>query len=95
MSFQQTLLEMRDILGKSKFSQVPQLTSSRPLDIHKTFDIIPDDFSGKRHAVLIGINYVGQNGELRGCQSDVLNMVSVWGWLLRTINSVFCRLTTN
>jgi Caspase domain len=29
---------------------------------------------GKRRALLIGINYIGQQGELRGCHADVKNM---------------------
>ncbi|KAJ3207597.1 Ca(2+)-dependent cysteine protease [Dinochytrium kinnereticum] len=29
---------------------------------------------GKRRAVFIGINYIGQNGELKGCHQDVRNM---------------------
>ncbi|KAI8848687.1 caspase domain-containing protein [Chytridium lagenaria] len=32
--------------------------------------------SGKRRAVFIGINYIGQNGELKGCHQDVRNMKS-------------------
>ncbi|KAJ3107955.1 Ca(2+)-dependent cysteine protease [Phlyctochytrium bullatum] len=31
---------------------------------------------GKRRALFIGINYVGQNGELRGCHQDVKNMTA-------------------
>lgn len=62
LSFQETLLEMRTILGEGRFKQIPQLTSSRPLDIHHKFDLVPDDFNGTRRAVLIGINYVGQQG---------------------------------
>lgn len=30
--------------------------------------------SGQRKALLIGINYFGQNGELRGCINDVHNV---------------------
>ena len=30
--------------------------------------------SGKRKALLIGINYIGQRGQLRGCINDVKNM---------------------
>lgn len=76
MSIQQVLLAMRDKLRSSGFSQIPQLSSSRKLDIHTPFTIIPENFSGKRLAVVIAINYVGQQGELRGCQNDAHNMVS-------------------
>jgi len=65
LSFQEVLLKMRGILSKSKFTQIPQLTSSRPLDIHHKFALVPDNFSGTKRAVLIGINYQGQNGTLR------------------------------
>jgi metacaspase-1 len=56
LSFQDVLLQMRKILSASSYSQVPQLTSSRPLDIHTPFHIIPkENFSGTRRAVMIGI----------------------------------------
>jgi hypothetical protein len=74
LSFQEVLLKMRGILGQGKYTQVPQLTSSRPLDIHTPFFIIPDNFTGTRRAVMVGINYVGQQGELSGCHNDVGNM---------------------
>lgn len=36
---------------------------------------MPDSgFAGAKRAVLIGINYVGQQGELSGCHNDVGNM---------------------
>ena len=64
LSFQQVLLAMRDILKQGRFTQIPQLTSSRPLDIHHKFDLVPDTgFTGTRRAVLIGINYHGQDGK--------------------------------
>ena len=60
LSFQEVLLAMRGILSQGRFTQVPQLSSSRPLDIHHKFSLVPDDFSGTRRAVMIGINYVGK-----------------------------------
>jgi len=75
LSFQDTLLQMRDVLSEGKYTQIPQLSSSRPLDIHTKFDLVPDSgFSGTKRSVLIGINYVGQDGELAGCHNDVGNM---------------------
>jgi metacaspase-1 len=65
LSFQDVLLEMREVLRSSGYQQVPQLTSSRPLDIGQEFNIVPANFSGTRRAVMIGINYVGQQGQLR------------------------------
>lgn len=75
LSYKQTLMAVREKLGKKGFSQIPQLASSRETNLDDTFTLIPEDFSGTRRAVMIGINYVGHNpGELRGCHNDVLNM---------------------
>jgi len=74
LSFQDVLMNMRSVLSSKNFGQIPQLTSSRPMDIKTKFDLTPDGFSGKKRAVIIGINYVGQSGELSGCQNDALNM---------------------
>ena len=74
LSFQEVLLSMRGVLKQGSYDQIPQLSSSRPLDIQQPFSIIPDGFSGKRYAVMIGINYIGQQGQLSGCHNDVGNM---------------------
>lgn len=73
------LRQMRDVLEEKRFEQIPQLTSSRMIDVHEPFVITPTDgsFSHKNNtqrAVLIGINYKGQNGELSGCHNDVHNV---------------------
>lgn len=75
LTFQEVLLQMRDVLKKGGYSQIPQLTSSRPLDIKQKFDIVPSDATGTRRAVIIGINYVGQQGQLSGCHNDAINMM--------------------
>lgn len=59
---------------QSGFDQVPQLTSSRLIDVRKPFKIINEQGYGTKRAVLIGINYTGQQGELSGCHNDVKNM---------------------
>jgi len=74
LSFQDVLTGMRGILSTQNYEQIPQLSSSRKMDIETKFDLTPDDFSGTKRAVLIGINYVGQQGELSGCHNDVLNI---------------------
>lgn len=75
LSFTQVLTQMRENLDKKGFSQIPQLTSSNPIDVNTDFDLVPKSATGTRRAVMIGINYVGHNpGELRGCHNDVLNM---------------------
>ncbi len=66
---------MREILAASKYTQIPQLTSSRQLDVHSPFEIVPAGCTGTKRAVIIGINYVGQQGELSGCHNDAHNMM--------------------
>lgn len=84
LSFQEVLLKIRDILKASKYTQIPQLTSSRQLDVHSPFEIVPSGSTGTKRAVIIGINYIGQQGELSGCQNDCWNMIAyikdVWGF---------------
>ena len=74
LSFQQVLIKMRNVLSKGSYQQIPQLTASRPLDIHHKFDLVPEQCTGTRRAVMIGINYTGQQGQLSGCHNDVENM---------------------
>ena len=63
------LREMRGNLRSMGFDQIPQLTSSRMIDVEKTMHIVPPGAKGRRRAVLIGINYVGQQGQLSGCHN--------------------------
>jgi hypothetical protein len=70
---------MRDVLEGRGFEQVPQLTSSRIIDVHDPFVITPTGGSFKhksntKRALLIGINYTGQKGQLSGCHNDVHNV---------------------
>ena len=62
---------MRQILKEKRFTQVPQLSSSKPLNLNETVDLTPGSNRAKK-ALMIGINYIGQNGELSGCHNDVL-----------------------
>jgi hypothetical protein len=75
-TFQEIVLKMREILKKSGYAQIPQLSSSRPMDLQEDFSIAPNDssFTGTRRAVVIGINYTGMKGELSGCQNDANNV---------------------
>ena len=76
LSFVQVLRKMRENLEEKGFSQIPQLTSSTVIDVNRTFDLVPDETSGTRRALLIGINYTGHDqGVLSGCHNDVLNMI--------------------
>lgn len=62
MSWVTVLRKMRVELNNMGFRQVPQLTSSRMIDVNQTMHIVPPGSKGRRRAVLIGINYVGQQG---------------------------------
>jgi metacaspase-1 len=59
LSYQEVLLQMREILKSANYTQIPQLSSSRPLDIKEKFDLVPSDITGTKRAVMVGINYVG------------------------------------
>lgn len=74
MSWVECLRKLRTELNNMGFSQVPQLTSSRMIDVNKIMRIVPPGSTGRRRALLIGINYTGQQGELRGCHNDVLHV---------------------
>ena len=75
MSFVQVLTRMRQILNKGKYTQIPALSASRKMDVNDKFEIVPSGSkNGTKRAVLIGINYVGQKGELSGCHNDVGNI---------------------
>lgn len=74
MSWVQLLRQMRSVLNGMGFDQIPQLTSSRMMDVERTMHIVPPGSNGTKRAVLIGINYTGQQGELRGCHNDVKNI---------------------
>jgi hypothetical protein len=76
LTFEQVLLKMRGILQEG-YTQIPQLTSSRPMDVQATFDLVPPSCEGgTRRALLIGINYTGHSqGVLSGCHNDVKNML--------------------
>lgn len=84
LSFQEVLLKLRGEMSSGRFTQIPQLTSSRSLDINTPFEIVPDSCTGTKRALLIGINYIGQQGQLSGCHNDVLNMTEyikdIWGF---------------
>eukprot|EP01061_Rhynchopus_euleeides_P004297 TRINITY_DN1355_c1_g1_i1.p1 TRINITY_DN1355_c1_g1~~TRINITY_DN1355_c1_g1_i1.p1 ORF type:complete len:330 (+),score=159.38 TRINITY_DN1355_c1_g1_i1:60-1049(+) len=74
-TWMQLLRQMRTILRKKRYEQVPQLSTSRKVDLHNQFEIC-GALDGTHRALLIGINYVGhQQGRLSGCVNDVLGMM--------------------
>lgn len=74
MTWVAVLRKMRTVLRGMGYDQVPQLTSSRLIDVNKEMYIVPPGSTGAKRAVLVGINYVGQKGQLSGCHNDVRNV---------------------
>mmetsp|Transcript_11670 Transcript_11670/g.34314 ORF Transcript_11670/g.34314 Transcript_11670/m.34314 type:complete len:194 (-) Transcript_11670:118-699(-) len=74
LSWVDLLRRMRVQLGEMGYEQVPQLTSSEIIEVTEPMHIVPPGSPGTRRAVLVGINYCGQSGELSGCHNDVLNI---------------------
>lgn len=74
LSWIDLLQRMRSVLKHKGFDQVPQLSSSRMIDVGNPFHIVPPTSNGRRRAVLIGINYEGQQGQLSGCHNDAMNI---------------------
>jgi len=75
ITFQQILLKLRGRLAQSGMSQIPQLTSSRSLELEEQpFSLTSSANGGTKRALLVGINYYGQIGQLSGCINDVLNV---------------------
>lgn len=68
------LKDTRKILDRKGFTQIPQLSTSRALDMTESFDFKPGE--GRTRSLFIGINYVGQQGELGGCHNDCVHMMS-------------------
>ena len=64
---------MWEQLKRLGYDQVPQLSSSRWIDVYRPMYIVPPR-SGKRRAMIIGINYVGQQGQLKACHNDAENI---------------------
>jgi len=77
ITFQQVLLKLRSTLEQRGFDQIPQLTSSRPLEVQEIpFTCLSPSRQShsQARALLVGINYHGQSGELAGCHNDVFRM---------------------
>lgn len=75
LSYVGILRKMRDAMGDLGFDdQHPQLSCSREIDVNRTMHVVPPGNVGNKRALLIGINYTGQKGELKACHNDVKNM---------------------
>jgi len=65
------LKQMRSILRSKSYAQIPMLSASHKLNLEERFSVLNPAPSGRRRAVLIGINYVGTEAQLAGCHNDV------------------------
>mmetsp|Transcript_2674 Transcript_2674/g.5757 ORF Transcript_2674/g.5757 Transcript_2674/m.5757 type:complete len:409 (-) Transcript_2674:175-1401(-) len=75
LSFKEIIWKMRKTLIKDPYRQIPQMSSMNPIDVNTKFDLFPDTATGTKRAVMIGVNYVGdEDNELSGSHNDVLNM---------------------
>eukprot|EP00756_Hemistasia_phaeocysticola_P007666 Hpha_TRINITY_DN14352_c0_g1::TRINITY_DN14352_c0_g1_i1::g.86615::m.86615 len=72
------LLEgVRAYLYHKKYPQRPQLSCSHKIDLSATFEIAPEGFTGRRKALMMGINYSKEEkGRLDGCCNDVRRMIN-------------------
>mmetsp|Transcript_48796 Transcript_48796/g.57013 ORF Transcript_48796/g.57013 Transcript_48796/m.57013 type:complete len:249 (-) Transcript_48796:389-1135(-) len=81
LTFSEVLEQMRTVLDE-EYEQIPQLSSSHALDVSTPFTVVGGE--GTKRALLIGINYIGQNGELSGCHNDALRikkyLMDVYGY---------------
>jgi len=75
ISWVDVLEQMREKLLQRGFDQIPQLSTSDQLDVvNESFSCVNPGgsySSGRKRALMIGICYRGQQGELSGCHNDV------------------------
>jgi len=61
-TWSQLLRGAREFLRAEKFTQVPQLSTSRRVDLNARFELAPHGGANNK-SLFIGINYIGQQGE--------------------------------
>jgi hypothetical protein len=82
MTYGKVLTHMQRVCERNNYTQVPLLSSSRPIQINKDpFQIVPDNFNNKsrngtKRALIIGINYTNSVYELPGCHNDCRNVIA-------------------
>ena len=77
LTFVDVFLRAKKVVKAKGFDQIPQLSSSRNIDVNQPFDLMSNSHGNKgtRYAVLIGINYTThKQGRLSGCHNDVANI---------------------
>lgn len=67
------LKQMRGIL-EGQYTQIPMLSGSRRMNMNEPYSPLHPEPSGRKRALLVGINYVGTRNELRGCHNDMETM---------------------
>ena len=76
MTFGDLCTSAQALLKQRGYTQIPQLCSSHQINLNEErFNVWNPNRNGRSKALLIGINYPGQNGELSGCVNDVAMMV--------------------
>eukprot|EP01063_Lacrimia_lanifica_P004662 TRINITY_DN1265_c0_g3_i1.p2 TRINITY_DN1265_c0_g3~~TRINITY_DN1265_c0_g3_i1.p2 ORF type:complete len:353 (+),score=140.72 TRINITY_DN1265_c0_g3_i1:62-1120(+) len=74
VSWVELLTQMRAYLKSRRYTQIPQLSTSRQIDLNYPFEI-GGGYGGNRKALMVGINYVQHSqGRLSGCINDVVAM---------------------
>jgi metacaspase-1 len=56
LSFVQVLTRMKTILSQGQYTQIPQLSASRKMDVNQRFEIVPESSqTGTRRALYVGL----------------------------------------
>ena len=81
-TYTEILEGVRKRIKGAGLDQVPQLSSSRPLDGDERFSVLSKsnywsgtNKAGKKRALVIGIKYTGEDYCIPGCHNDVWNMI--------------------
>ena len=78
LSWAEIIKRMKVVMSDEEFVQYPIITSSRRIDLEKTFDIVPEGFDrakNKKRALLIGINYSDSfESKLTTSHDDVISV---------------------
>jgi hypothetical protein len=73
-SWAETLELMQEKIDELGLEQIPQLSTSRQIDMNEEICITPPDCEGVKRAMLIGLNYTDDENALTSCHNDVRNM---------------------
>ncbi len=71
------LRKMKDEMEDQERDQVPILTTSKRFDLEEPVHLLPPDFDPRQNmkfSLLVGCNYVGQNGALVNSHNDINTM---------------------